>query len=81
MMGLEMELNEGKGACVLLFLEEKPMISPERDEEIFLSTYYLGVVQWWLADRGSGSARKTISAQRSRKKLCHVVFEHARPVM
>jgi hypothetical protein len=38
MMGLEMELNEGKGACVLLFLEEKPMISPERDEEIFLST-------------------------------------------
>ncbi len=26
MMELEMELNEGKGACVLLFLEEKPMI-------------------------------------------------------
>ena len=26
MMELEMELNERKGACVLLLLEEKPMI-------------------------------------------------------
>jgi hypothetical protein len=37
MMELEMELNEGKGACVLLFLEEKPMIFTLRDMKKFYS--------------------------------------------